>query len=151
MKSNIEIRKAKSSEAQAIRKLEHEIWKEEVVNKYDIPMLIRFGYVYVAYDGDSLVGAVIAFCTNNNEIFVSDIVIDSDHQGQGIGERLYQKLLHDTKGKDIFAFVDPQRVASVKLHEKLGGTIVERVKDPYDLEHDGGLETGVRLLFKIKN
>ena len=42
------ISKAKVSEAQFIRKLEEKIWGEEVVNKYDAPMLVRFGYVYVA-------------------------------------------------------------------------------------------------------
>lgn len=42
------VSKAKVSEAQFIRKLEEKIWGEEVVNKYDAPMLVRFGYVYTA-------------------------------------------------------------------------------------------------------
>jgi len=35
----------KIEEAQEIRKLEERVWGEEVVNKYDIPMFIKFGCV----------------------------------------------------------------------------------------------------------
>ena len=44
----IKIIRATNSDSQEIRRLEREVWKEEVVNKYDIPMFVRFGYVFVA-------------------------------------------------------------------------------------------------------
>ena len=48
MVEKIKIVKAKIEDSQEIRNLETEVWGEECTNKYDIPMYIRFGYVYVA-------------------------------------------------------------------------------------------------------
>jgi len=145
------ISRAKVSDAQAIRKLEHTVWKEEVVNKYDSPMFVRFGYVYTAHYGKKLVGAIIGYKTNKNEIYVCDLVVDGKYRRLKIGEKLYRKLLRAVKGTNVVSFLDPGLTPTNKLHEKLGGKVVARIKDPYNLAKDKGLESGVRLFVRIKN
>ncbi len=152
MKNSIQriiIAKAKPTDAQAIRRLEDLVWQEEVTNKYDSPMFVRFGYVFTAKEGTKLVGAIIAFRTNTDEVFVSDLVVHPSYQGKKIGERLYRKLLQAVKGKNIVSFLDPELIPTMNLHKKLGGKIAAKVRNAYDL--DKGLETGVRWLVKIKN
>lgn len=145
----IKITKAKNSDAQAIRKLEQAVWKEEVVNKYDIPMFVRFGYVYIARHNQDLVGAIISYRTNKDEVYVCDLVVDSKYRGLSIAEKLYRKLLQSVKGKNVVSFLDPDRIPTIKLHEKLGAKIVSKVENAYGL--DKGLETGVRFFVRIKN
>jgi ribosomal protein S18 acetylase RimI-like enzyme len=84
--------KAKPKDAAAVRALEALVWEEEVTSKYDTPMFIHFGYVFIAKVGKKVVGAIIAFPTNADDVFVSDIVVHPEYQGQGIGEKLYRKL-----------------------------------------------------------
>jgi GNAT superfamily N-acetyltransferase len=147
----IKISKAEVTDAQSIRKLEEKVWNEEVTNKYDIPMFVRFGYVFVAKSNDKLVGAIISYTTNKNEIYVCDLVVDPKYRRLKIAEKLYQKLLNTVKGKNIVSFLDPELGPTRKLHEKLGGKIVSKTKDPYNLKRDKGLETGYRLFVRIKN
>ncbi len=143
------ITKAKITDAKSIRDLETIVWDEEVTNKYDAPMFVRFGYVYVAKIENKLVGAIISYKTNTNEVFVSDVVVHPEYQGMKIGEKLYRKLLRAVKGMNVVSFLDPELLPTINLHKKLGGKIVQKVINPYDL--DEGLETGTRLFVRIKN
>ena len=149
MMKKIKISKAEPTDAQEIRKLETLVWDEEVTNQYDSPMFIRFGYVFTAKEGKKLVGAIVAFRTNKDEVFVSDIVVHPSYQGKKIGEKLYKKLLQSVKGKNVVSFLDPDLIPTLNLHKKLGGKIVARVNNAYDLKE--GLETGTRLMVRIKN
>lgn len=141
--------KAKSSDAAAVRALEALVWEEEVTSKYDTPMFIRFGYVFIAKTGKKIIGAIVAFPTNGGDVFVSDIVVHPEYQGQGIGEKLYRKLLKAVRGTDIVSFLNPYLLPTRELHKKLGGKTVARIKDAYQLKE--GLEVGERLLIRIKN
>jgi ribosomal protein S18 acetylase RimI-like enzyme len=147
----ITITKALVSESQQIRKLEETVWGEEVTNKYDFPMFVRFGYVYVAKLDKKIVGAIVGYRTKKNEVYVCDLVVDRKYQRMGIGEKLYKKLLYATKGMDIVSFLDPDLGPTLRLHQKLGAKIVTQIRDPYNLLHDKSLETGMRLFVRIKN
>lgn len=154
MKSKIQkikISKAKVPDAQAIRVLEERVWGEEVTNKYDIPMFVRFGYVYVARIGAKIVGAIVSYRTNKNEVYVCDLVVDPKYRRLKIGEKLYKKLLASVKGMNVVSFLDPKLGPTFELHKKLGGKIASHISDPYNLQKDKGLETGVRLFVRIKN
>jgi len=130
---SITISKAKVSDSQVIRKLEKKVWSEEVVNKYDSPMLVRFGYVYVAKHEKKIVGAIIAYPTKDNEIYVCDWVVDSKYRGMNIGQRLYERLFKDVREKSIVSFIDPDNFPSMKTHLKLGFRVVRKIKNPYAL------------------
>lgn len=141
----LKIAKASINDSQSIRKLEYTVWNEEVVNKYDIPMFVRFGYVFVAKYGNKIVGAIVSYRTNKDEVYVCDLVVDQKYRGLKIAEKLYKKLLVSVKGKNIVSFLDPDNIPTVKLHEKLGAKVVSKVKNSYDLNE------GTRLFIKIKN
>lgn len=143
------ITKAKEGDAQAIRVLENAVWKEEVVNKYDIPMFVRFGYVFIAKHEGKIVGAIISYCTNRNEVYVCDLVVEPKYRRLNIGEKLYKKLLQSTKGKNIVSFLDPENIPTLEFHKKLGAKVVAKIKNAYDLNR--GIETGTRLFIRIKN
>lgn len=125
------ISQAKLSDAHKIRRLETRVWKGEVTNKYDMPMVVRFGYVYTAKDGKKLVGGLVAYPTKHGEIYVCDWVVDKNYRGNGVGWQLYQRLLQDTQKKTVVTFVAVKNKASLVGHKKLGFKIVKRVKDPY--------------------
>jgi ribosomal protein S18 acetylase RimI-like enzyme len=145
----ISIFKAKPEDAKAVRALEALVWEEEVTSKYDTPMFIRFGYVFIAKMGKKIIGAIVAFPTNRGDVFVSDIVVHPEYQGQGIGEKLYRKLLAAVHGTDVVSFLNPRLMPTRNLHKKLGGKVVARIKDAYQLKE--GLEVGERLFIRIKN
>ena len=145
----IKITKAVVSDAQNIRKLESKVWGEEVVNKYDIPMFIRFGWCFVAKDSGKIIGAIYAYSTRAGQVYVSDWVVDSKHRGQEIGLALYRALISAVRGKSIISFIDPKNTVSLAGHKKLGFKIVRTVPDAYGLKK--GIEGGPRILVKLKN
>lgn len=144
--NKIKIQKAQISESQTIRKLEEKVWGEEVTNKYDVPMFVRFGYVYVAKDGNKVVGAIVSYRTNKNEVYVCDLVVDPKYRRQKIGDRLYRKLLASVKGMNVVSFLDPNLGPTFELHKKLGGRVIKEIKNPYDLNR-----RDVRLFIRLRN
>jgi hypothetical protein len=144
----IRILKAKISDAQQIRTLETSVWGEECTNKYDIPMYIRFGYVYVAKEGDKIIGAICSYKTRDGKIYVCDWFVDKKYRGKSIGIRLYEKLIDNTN-LPIVTFLDPARIPTLKAHEKLGFKVWKKIKNAYGI--DEGLEAGERLLVILSN
>jgi N-acetylglutamate synthase-like GNAT family acetyltransferase len=145
----IKISRAKVIDAQKIRRLEDKVWGEEVVNKYDEPMFVRFDWCFVAKDKQKIVGAIIAYLTRNSEVFVSDWVVDKPYRGGDIGLSLYKKLIKETRGKNIITLIDPKNKPSLVAHKELGFKVVKTIKNAYGLS--GGLEGGNRILVRLKN
>ncbi|MGV8150326.1 MAG: GNAT family N-acetyltransferase [Candidatus Woesearchaeota archaeon] len=144
----LQILKAKIGDAQEIRKLETRIWGEEVVNKYDIPMFVRFGYVFIAKDKNKIVGAICSYKTKKDEVYVCDWVVDEKYRNKNIGSKLYKKLINSVN-YPIITFLDPKLITTVRAHEKLGFKLFKRIDNAYgDI---GGLEDGARLLVKLEN
>ncbi|MBP9766037.1 MAG: GNAT family N-acetyltransferase [Candidatus Pacebacteria bacterium] len=144
------IQKAKVENSKEIRELEKKIWKEECTNQYDMPMFIRFGYVFIAKDNLKIIGAVTSFKTNKNEVYVSDLFVDSKYRKLGIGQKLKERLLKEVKGMNVISFLDPKNTATINLHKKIGSKIVSKIKNAYGLK-EKSLETGDRLLVRTKN
>ena len=143
MVDNIKIRKAKIEDSQEIRNLETKVWGEECTNKYDIPMYIRFGYVYIAKEKDKIVGAICGYKTKNNKIYVCDWFVDKKYRNKKIGIKLYKRLISTVK-LPIITFLDPKRIPTMNAHKNLGFKVVKKVKNAYGLKK--GLEGGYRLL-----
>lgn len=142
----IVISQAKVSDSQEIRRLENKIWKEEVVNKFDIPMFVRFGWCFVAKDNKKIIGAICSFPTRENEVYVSDVVVEKKYRRTRIGWRLYERLFKALKGKRFLGFIDPKNSVSLEFHKKLGFKAVAEVENAYDLK--SGLEGGKKILMK---
>jgi len=145
----IKITKAKVADAQAIRQLETVVWKEEVTNKYDAPIFVRFGWCYVAKSGQKIVAAITSFLANTNEVYVCDWVVAEAYRRKDIGQRLYQTLIKAAGSRDIISLINPKNTASLLAHEKLGFKVVRRVKMAYGLRD--GLEAGNRILVRRKH
>ena len=143
----ISIRKATAADAQEIRVLENKTWGEEVVNKYDIPMFVRFGWCFVAKEGKKLVGAICSFPTKDDEVYVCDWAVAKAYRGQSIGLKLYERLIREVKGKTIVTFLDPANIPTVEAHKKLGFKIIGKVKSPYGLKK--GIEGDDRILVRL--
>ena len=47
--------------------------------------------------------------------------------------KLYQKLIGETKGKNILSLVDIKNTASMNAHAKMGFNVVKKIKDAYQL------------------
>ncbi len=143
----IRILRAKQSEAQEIRKFENKTWSEEVVNKYDIPMFVRFGWCFVAKDRKKIVGAICSFPTKDNEVYVCDWAVDKAYRGQNIGLKLYERLIREVTGKTIVTFLDPTNIPTLEAHKKLGFRVIGKVRSPYGLKK--GIEGDDRILVRL--
>ena len=146
--SAIRILKANVKDSQEIRRLETRVWKEEVTNKYDIAMFIRFGYVFIAKDANKIIGGICAYRTNKGKIYVCDWFVDKEYRNKKVGMRLYQKLIR-VADADIVSFLDPENIPTLKAHMKLGFKIARKVKNAYG--NAKGLEDGYRLFAILKN
>lgn len=82
-------------------------------------------YVHVARDGAEVVGAIIAFPTRQETLFVHKVMVDRRYRGRGIGTRLFERLLEDIDanvGASCFLTVDPAHAAAVRRYERIGFT-----------------------------
>jgi ribosomal-protein-alanine N-acetyltransferase len=104
-------------------------------NLFAIGECIKFGYVFVARKGDGkLAGAILAWRTRDDEVYVSDIVIDKEYRKQGLASQLYERILSQARDREIIAFVDHDDTPSLKLHQKLGFYKEKKMKAPYGLK-----------------
>ena len=130
----ITITQAKPSECQKIRKFEQAVWKEKgITSAYDSAFFAWFGYVYVAKDKGKIVGVIIAIKTRDNQVKVVDWLVKEKYRRQGIGLRLYKKLLTAAAGLTVVAFVDSSNIASLEAHQALGFKKMKKIKDPFYL------------------
>lgn len=139
--SNITIEAATPSDAISIWQLETLVYGEEVTSKYDTPMFVRYGYVYVAKDvnnDDKIVGAIQAMKTKDNTIKINNWYVHPEYQRKGIGQKLYERLLQDVD-EDIIAIVLEDNHSSYQAHLKLGFVAEEELPDPYLVGKKGTL------------
>ncbi|MBU5690074.1 MAG: GNAT family N-acetyltransferase [Candidatus Aenigmatarchaeota archaeon] len=129
---SIRISKAKISDSQLIRKLERNVWSEDVVSKWDASAFARFGYVYVAKHRGKIIGSIVAFKTKDDEIFVNDWVVHKKYRRKKVGQKLYERLIKDVK-QPIITFLDEKNTFLLKTHLKLGFKFVKRIKGPYNV------------------
>lgn len=140
----IKIRAAKMEEAQKIRDLENAVWGEDVVNQYDIPIFVRFGYCFVAESAEKIVGAIIALVTKQSDVYVLDLVVDKNYRRLGIAEKLKRRLMRAVPGKDILSLVRDYNSASLALNAKIGIISKKAMMHPF------GLNEGKSFLVRIK-
>lgn len=132
----VRIRKAVLSDAQHIRALETRVWTEEVTSKYDIATFVSYGYVFVAESEGALVGAIVAIEQKQGGIYVMDLVVDSNFRREGVGRKLYERLLGVArlKKKIVQTHVGKSYRESYRLHTNLGAEEIGIHENPYGLE-----------------
>ncbi len=130
----ITLTKAKIGDVRDILRLEDKVWGERgVSSKYDLGVLIRFGYLFVAKDGRRIIGAIMGMKTKNNEIYVNDWFVEHSYRGKGVGKKLYARLIKAANGQPIVTMLHPNSKESIKAHKEFGFKIIRKIKDPYGI------------------
>ena len=96
-------------------------------------------YVYVARDGVQVVGAIVAFPTCEETLFVHKVMVDERYRGRGIGSRLFELLLDEIDASvhaSCFLTVDPAKAAAVQRYERIGFTERQYVAGYYRDDED---------------
>jgi ribosomal protein S18 acetylase RimI-like enzyme len=82
-------------------------------------------FVFVARDGDRVVGAIVALPSRHGLLFVHKVMVDAAYRRRGIGTRLFELLLEHvdaTVHGACYLTVDPSRETEVRRYERLGFT-----------------------------
>lgn len=131
IKSRMKIQQATIADCPQIVELEKRVRDDDYVsNIYECAAFINYGYVFVAKEREEIIGAIIGFIGKNNIVFVTDLVVDPEYRGQGIGKDLYQKLIESNENT-IHGLVAPEYKESNDLHKRLWFTKIEEIKKPY--------------------
>lgn len=146
----ITISRAKVNEAQEIRELEQRVWEENVTSRYDMPMFVKFGHVFVAKDNGRIIGVVYCYLTKDKKLFVPDWAVDKNYQGKGIGLKLYERLIKEVNGTPIITFIHHENIASLGAHKKLGFKVIKKVDDPYKIK-EKHLDQGLCYWMELEN
>ncbi|HEX3082780.1 MAG TPA: GNAT family N-acetyltransferase [Candidatus Saccharimonadia bacterium] len=88
------------------------------------------GALYVARDGDTIVGTVYRVDMHHlvrSKSWLEDLVVDENYRGQGIARRLMERAIGDTPPEMVSINLNSKldRVDSHKLYEKLGFEVRE--------------------------
>lgn len=75
--------------------------------------------LYTAWDQDRLVGLVRAVTDYAYCCYISDLAVDRDYQGYGIGKQLV-RLLKETLGEDEIQYVLTSTSKAAGFYEKIG-------------------------------
>lgn len=141
----MKILRAKARDFLDIARLDREAWAQNRNSEY-IPdgehawrLWAEHALVYCAWDGNKLVGAVLAFPTMTNGLYcVHKVFVDHTYRGKGIGSELFDAVLKacDDIGVSCFLTVDPENEGAIRLYEKWGFTERQFVKGYYRPEED---------------
>jgi ribosomal protein S18 acetylase RimI-like enzyme len=96
-------------------------------------------YVFVARDGAQVVGAIVAFPTRQETLFVHKVMVQQHYRGRGIGTRLFDLLLEEIDASvhaSCFLTVDPAKEAAVRRYERIGFTERQYVGGYYRDDED---------------
>ena len=76
--------------------------------------------IYVALDGDAVVGLIRLIGDGFSSIFVQDLIVLPTYQRQGIGSALMKQALGDFKGAYQVQLVTEQTEKNVRFYRSIG-------------------------------
>jgi N-acetylglutamate synthase-like GNAT family acetyltransferase len=99
----------------------------EILNNPDETIIQRGGCIFLAMDGDTVIGTA-GLCKEENEYELVKMAVDPAYRGQGISKNLLDKCLAAAgklKAEKIFLFSNSQLKTALKLYEKYGFKYVD--------------------------
>lgn len=109
--------------------------KEEhlVSRKNEFGINVNSEYCFVASLNNRIVGFILAHKTHPflKDIYITYIGINPKYQGHGIGLLLYKELIIQAKNNNvtrIIALINLDNPNSIKLHEKAGFVLKDRIE-----------------------
>ena len=107
----------------------------EILDDPDGTILLRGGRLYLAKDGDKVVGTAGLFKVNDREYELVKMAVDPAYRGQGISKLLLDRCLEEAKqlkAHKLFLFSNSQLTTALKLYEKYGFRHVEATNSPFE-------------------
>ena len=129
---NILIQEINSFEWKLISRIEklekRNLGSEASINRWVIPVIIRYGKFIVAQKGESdsdIIGVceLIRDCKSKGRIFIFSFYIDRDYRKKGIGKKLLGEVVDILKYEgfaEVELTVDPDNESAVGLYKRFG-------------------------------
>ena len=115
-----------SDQFKQIEVLMHALSSQCVLTEEILTMALQFSQVYVAEEGDHIIGmaTLCLVCTpSGRKADIEDVVVLPEFQGKGIGKALVRRLIEEAGKKapiQIHLTSKPIRVAANALYVKMG-------------------------------
>ncbi|WP_022663304.1 GNAT family N-acetyltransferase [Paucidesulfovibrio longus] len=124
----IEVQRATPGDFLEIAALDRTAWKGNRNNAF-IPdgehvwrLWAEHALTFTARSAGRLLGAIVAFPCLDGRFCVHKVMVEPAERGQGVGSRLFERLLKelDARAEDAFLTVDPENKAALALYAKWG-------------------------------
>lgn len=106
----------------------------EILDDPQGSVLARGGCIFLAMDGEKVIGTAGLWKENESEYELIKMAVDTAYRGQGISKILLDRCLQeakDRKAKKVFLFSNSQLKTALKLYEKYGFSYVEVGDAPF--------------------
>lgn len=103
---------------------------------------VQYALTLKAEDAENgILGAALAFPTQQNGYFLHKIIVEPTLRNRGIGTKLLSALLTeiDKLSQPLFLTVDPHNAAAIRLYQKQGFQKQKHVRGFYRAEEDRDL------------
>ena len=105
----------------------------EIINDPKRTILNNGGYIYLAKDGDKIIGTA-GLANDGNSVFeLVKMAVAPAFQGRGISKMLMDKCLNrarELKAKKIFLYSNSQLITAIGLYKKYGFVHVDASNSP---------------------
>ena len=106
--------------------------KDNFSTIYKLEEDIKNDYVHIyVYEEDNI---VLGFIQIEDHFEITDIIniaVDKNYQGQGIGKKLIQYVIDNTKAEKIMLEVKENNIPAIKLYESMGFKEIHRRPNYY--------------------
>lgn len=106
----------------------------EILDDPEGTVLNAGGRIFLAKEGDQVVGTAGLWKENNDEYELIKMAVSPKYQGKGISKILLQRCLEEARemqAKRIFLFSNSQLKTALKLYEQYGFRHVEATNSPF--------------------
>lgn len=106
----------------------------EILNDPSGTVLAGGGCIFLAMDGDKVIGTAGLWKANEKEYELVKMAVDPAYRGQGISKLLLQRCLNEAerlKAEKLLLFSNSQLKAALSLYEKFGFRYVEVADAPF--------------------
>ena len=130
----VEFRKMLASDADEIAAMEEVTFAMPWSRKDFWAEAVNENAIYIVGTTDNKIAAYAGAWISFEEAQVTNVAVHPDYRGQGIGTKLFAKLIEEVKTKGVTAItleVRPSNEAAIKLYEGFGLKSVGRRKGYY--------------------
>lgn len=132
----IELSEPKLEFVESIINLEKETFGESALNEWTLPVIIKYGKVFVFEDAGEFQGeaALIRHWSNPSVAYLITFAIRKEKRGRGLGRIYLTELMNKVKRDSILRLqltVSPENKSALSLYQGLGFREKAFLKDHY--------------------